>query len=61
MGTQVVVICAIIYFYWHEKHVLTPKYGKKTSLEFRFVDDFFAIAKFGKDDGLTSREWSTYY
>ena len=60
MGTPVAVIWATIYFYWHEKHVLIPKYGKKITLQLRYVDDIFAIAKMGGDDGLTSAEWNAF-
>ena len=32
MGTPSACLWAIIYYYWHKKHVLLPKHGKKIPL-----------------------------
>ena len=47
MGTPVVVIWATIYFWWHEKHVLIPRYGSMIPLLLRFIDDMFGIVLVG--------------
>jgi len=47
---------AIIYYWWHEKHVLIPKYGNKMPLLLRYIDDFIGVALFGGSDGLTINE-----
>ena len=60
MGTAAAVLWAIIYYYWHEKHVLIAKWSKKMPLLKRFVDDIFAIIKVGGQDGMTADEWKIF-
>ena len=60
MGTPVEVTWATIYFYWHEIHVLIPKYGRKMILNYRFVDDICALALFGGDDGFSPDEFDEF-
>ena len=59
MGTPMAVFFSTIYFYWHEKHALIPKYHRKIPLMLRFVDDIFDIAIAGEEDGLSSNELDT--
>ncbi|KAL7523453.1 hypothetical protein ACHAWF_000527 [Thalassiosira exigua] len=48
MGTAVAVVWAIIYYCWHEKHVLIAKRSnKKMPLLKRFIDHIFAIIQVG--------------
>ena len=56
MGTTAAVIWAIIYFCWHEKHKLIPKYQTTIPLVVQFVDDGFGIALVGGDDGLSKND-----
>ena len=60
MGTPMAVFFSTIYFYWYEKHALIPKYHRKIPLTVRFVDDRFAIALVGEEDGLSSNELDTF-
>ena len=60
MGTPAAVTWATIYFYWHELHVLIPKYGRKMILNYRFVDDIWALALFGGDDGFSPNEFDEF-
>ena len=57
MGTPAAVLWAIIYFWWHEKLILLPKYGDKMPLMLRYIDDAFAVILFGGSDGFTSEDW----
>ena len=60
MGTPVAVIWAMIYFWWHEKHRLIPKHGRKMPLMKRFVDDIYAIVLVGGADGISGEEWEQF-
>ncbi|KAL7553431.1 hypothetical protein ACHAWF_017429 [Thalassiosira exigua] len=60
MGTAAAVLWAIIYYYWHEKHVLIAKWSKKMPLLKIFVDDIFAIIKVDDQDGMTADEWKMF-
>ena len=44
-------------YYWHEKHVLIPKYGNKLRFLKRFIDDLFAVVLIGGNDGMSKVEW----
>ncbi len=57
MGTPAAVMWSIIYYCWHEKHVLTPRYGNKLPLISRFIGDIFAVVLLGGDYGMSESEW----
>ena len=46
---------ATIYFWWHEKHALLPKYGRMIPLLLRFIDGMFGIVPIGD-----SQKWSEF-
>ena len=54
------VLWEIVYFYWHEKHKLIPRYRTKIPFMVRFVDDFFGLALVGGENGLSKNEWSQF-
>ena len=60
MGTPAAVMWAIIYYYWHEKHCLLPKYGNKIPFLRRFIDDMKGVVLVGGDDGMTRQEWNEF-
>ena len=60
MGTPAAVMWSIIYYWWHEKHTLIPKYGNKLLLLKRFVDDTICIVKIGGDDGMSQLELANF-
>jgi len=60
MGTPAAVMWSIIYYFWHEKEVLIPKYGNKLRFLKRFIDDLFAVVLIGGDDGMSEAEWSQF-
>ncbi len=43
MGTLAAVMWAMLYFVYHEEHVLIPKYGAKLQYFQRFIDDIFGV------------------
>ena len=53
MGTPVACVWAMIYFWWYEKHVIIPKYGKLMPVMLRFIDDIYAIVLVGGEDGIS--------
>ena len=57
MGTPAAVLWAIIYYWWHEKWVLLPKYGAKMPLLLRYIDDMFAVVLYGGNDGIITEDW----
>jgi len=57
MGTPAAVMRSIIYFWWHEIHVLIPKYGNKLRFLKRYIDNLFAVFLVGRDDGMSEAEW----
>ena len=60
MGTPVAVIWAMIYFWWHEKHRLIPKHGRRMPLMLRFVDDIYGIVLVGGEDGYSKERWNSF-
>ena len=60
MGTPAAVMWAIIYYCWHEKHVIIPKYKSKMPLMCRFIDDIFAIVLIGGQDGMNKTELDSF-
>ena len=60
MGTPTACLWAIIYYFWHEKHTLIPKYGNKMPLMVRYIDDLLGVALIGGEDGLSNYEWSNF-
>ena len=56
MGTQVAVIWATIYFWWHEKHALIPKCWRMIPLLLRFIDAMFGIVLIGDNQKWTEFE-----
>ena len=57
MGTPVAYMWSIIYYWWHEKHCLLPKYGSKIKLLKRFIDDMASVILIGGEDGMSALEW----
>ena len=43
MGTSAAVMWATLYYYYHEKTVLFPKYGTQLRYYRHFIDDMFGI------------------
>ena len=56
MGTPVAELRAIIHFYLHEKHKLTPVFIHKIPLLVRYIDDIFLLILYGGDNGFTPEE-----
>jgi hypothetical protein len=60
MGTPVAVIWAMIYFWWHEKHRLIPRHGRRIPYMKRYIDDIYAIALVGGEDGFSKEKWEIF-
>ena len=60
MGTAAACLWAIIYYFWHKKHVLLPRYSSKMPLMVRYIDDLFGVALIGDKTGMTETEWSNF-
>ena len=44
MGTSAAVMWATLYYGYHEKHTLIPKYGRHLPHFKRFIDDIIGIS-----------------
>ena len=60
MGTPVAVIWAMLYFWWHIKHILIPKHGRKMLLMLQVVDTIYRNALVGGEDGYSKEKWDSF-
>ena len=60
MGTPAACMWAVIYYYWHEKHLLLPRHHKTVPFLRRYIDDMIAVVLVGGEDGATADDFESF-